>query len=781
MRTQFDQGGGSTGILTNKMAIARQFGVKQSEVIYFSAGVDLYGYKVIYDKTTQRAYSLPANITAGTTAVSLSVAAVLVHSKGSVDLGALAVTREEFVTLPGSFSSGSTINVKNERLEYQGGLYRWDGSLPKVVASGSTPESAGGIGSGKWNGVSDAALRKELASPGGAGIVKTTDGRTVEERLSAIPNEVDSAGTAASLINHHNNDADAHPQLTAFITAEADRAETAANAAAITANVFESTTAGIAGTTSGQYFSVVSATDINYLDLYKNNSGTAVYQKSYPSTVLVNQLQQSSNKLTGGSGFAMDGSDGKSTIEVATGETKALVIGAATDEMLTVDSVDKAIRIPSSVLKSARVTKDIFVGESASDDIENTEDLVYARKAKVIGDALSSLTFDTVNGELVSTFRIIDNSQNPGISFSSEIPSIITGIPAGYEEANRKFQGIPTITRSGSRYWTAWWADKNSTGENHGNFFVIGYSDDNCKTVTQSHILTYPANNNHKLLDPMLWTNPESGEVWLFFGSMSKPEQSEDGLIGCWCTVLENPNAARGFSWSLPVKYRNIGDPRRPVRIGGKWMQCIDMYRATIQPIYPETAGCEFVEFNPLTKSTVDIGHNTPNNNGAYGGYFETEVIQRMDGSLMSTTRGASSIAGILWRSFSFDGGKTWTAQEAYSALGTVASSRTWLGRLPSGRLLIVYNASTNRKALTIKLSEDDGETWPYSVVLEGADSPQTMSYPIVAFDGDDIYTIYDYGRDVANEIRVTSVKESEVITGTAVPDINIISSAHVG
>lgn len=168
MRTQFDQGGGSTGILTNKMAIARQFGVKQSEVIYFSAGVDLYGYKVIYDKTTQRAYSLPSDITAGTTAVSLSVAAVLVHSKGSVDLGALAVTRGEFVTVPGSFALGATINVKNERLEYQGGLYRWDGVFPKVVIAGSTPASSGGVGVGAWLSVGDAVLRGQISDPDGA-------------------------------------------------------------------------------------------------------------------------------------------------------------------------------------------------------------------------------------------------------------------------------------------------------------------------------------------------------------------------------------------------------------------------------------------------------------------------------------------------------------------------------------------------------------------------------------------------------------------------------------
>ncbi|EBO1428361.1 hypothetical protein D5Q97_24160, partial [Salmonella enterica subsp. enterica serovar Meleagridis] len=127
MNEMFSQGGkGSTGILTNKQAVARHFGVKQSEVIYFSVGVDLGGYKVIYDKEMQRAYSLPAGIAAGTTAISLSTAAILVHSAGSVDLGALAVSRGEYVTLPGSFDSGSTINVKNELLTYTDGKYRWD-------------------------------------------------------------------------------------------------------------------------------------------------------------------------------------------------------------------------------------------------------------------------------------------------------------------------------------------------------------------------------------------------------------------------------------------------------------------------------------------------------------------------------------------------------------------------------------------------------------------------------------------------------------------------------
>lgn len=154
MKDMFAQGGsGSAGIKTNKQAIARKYGVKQSEVVYFSVGAVLSGYKVIYDKETQRAYSLPIGIPAGTTAISLSTSAVLVHSGGSVDLGALAVSREEYVTLPGSFTTGVIVNTKNDVVPFTDGLYRWAGNLPKNVPSNSSPETSGGISNTAWVGV----------------------------------------------------------------------------------------------------------------------------------------------------------------------------------------------------------------------------------------------------------------------------------------------------------------------------------------------------------------------------------------------------------------------------------------------------------------------------------------------------------------------------------------------------------------------------------------------------------------------------------------------------
>ena len=173
MNEMFSQGGkGSTGILTNKQAVARHFGVKQSEVVYFSVGVDLGGYKVIYDKETQRAYSLPAGIASGTTAVSLSTAAVLVHSAGSVDLGELAVNREEYVTLPGSFDTGATLIAKNELLIHTTGKYRWDGEFPKIVPAGFNP-----VGAANWKPITGVSYKLNFPAEVAGAVYRTEHGK----------------------------------------------------------------------------------------------------------------------------------------------------------------------------------------------------------------------------------------------------------------------------------------------------------------------------------------------------------------------------------------------------------------------------------------------------------------------------------------------------------------------------------------------------------------------------------------------------------------------------
>lgn len=74
-----------------------------------------------------------------------------------------------------SFYDGFTI-AEDERQKvalFDGEWYRWDGELPKTVSAGSTPQDEGGIGSGAWLSVGDAALRSELADPDkGAAMVR---------------------------------------------------------------------------------------------------------------------------------------------------------------------------------------------------------------------------------------------------------------------------------------------------------------------------------------------------------------------------------------------------------------------------------------------------------------------------------------------------------------------------------------------------------------------------------------------------------------------------------
>ncbi|EOV9596787.1 SGNH/GDSL hydrolase family protein [Cronobacter dublinensis] len=97
-----------------------------------------------------------------------------------------------------SFETGNTLNYRNDVLLWKsnGEYYRWDGTLPKVVPAGSTPATTGGIAPGAWRSIGDATLRASLAASGGAGLVGTLAGETVQDALTRLNPGVDRALTA---------------------------------------------------------------------------------------------------------------------------------------------------------------------------------------------------------------------------------------------------------------------------------------------------------------------------------------------------------------------------------------------------------------------------------------------------------------------------------------------------------------------------------------------------------------------------------------------------------
>lgn len=104
--------------------------------------------------------------------------------EGLSKLAQEAIAGFGYITLD-SFEDGNTITLPNEvlRLEATGEYYRWDGPLPKIVPAGSTPESTGGVGKGKWLSVGDATLRSELGESTGASLIGVSAGGNLAQML----------------------------------------------------------------------------------------------------------------------------------------------------------------------------------------------------------------------------------------------------------------------------------------------------------------------------------------------------------------------------------------------------------------------------------------------------------------------------------------------------------------------------------------------------------------------------------------------------------------------
>lgn len=149
----------------------------------------------------------------------------------------------------------------------------------------------------------------------------------------------------------------------------------------------------------------------------------------------------------------------------------------------------------------------------------------------------------------------------------------------------------------------------------------------------------------------------------------------------------------------------------------------------------------------------------------------EPMIVERRDGSLWMLIRTGYGIA----ESVSADGGRTWSPF-ARSPIPH-ASSRFYLGRLASGRLLLVkhgrMNKAAGREDLTAFLSDDDGQSWPHSLMLKAG----ACSYPDVDQDAAGrIHAVYDHGRRGAGaRILHSMLREDDILAGRVVsPDCRL-------
>lgn len=218
------------------------------------------------------------------------------------------------------------------------------------------------------------------------------------------------------------------------------------------------------------------------------------------------------------------------------------------------------------------------------------------------------------------------------------------------------------------------------------------------------------------------WQDP-SGRLWLFyvirFGETWSTSRiaakvsddrgrswSDSSLLSLeegWM-VRGKPIVLRSGRWLLPV-YREVGGGRERVE--------------------PETASF-FLIRDPGAAGWKPSGRiRSPNGN------LQPSPVELSPGHLLAFCRRGGGYGpgerGFIVAAESHDGGTTWS--EGRDTDLPNPNSAVELIRLRSGRLLLVYNPSMNRRTpLTAALSEDGGQTWPWRANLAEGDG--SFAYP---------------------------------------------------
>ncbi len=139
--------------------------------------------------------------------------------------------------------------------------------------------------------------------------------------------------------------------------------------------------------------------------------------------------------------------------------------------------------------------------------------------------------------------------------------------------------------------------------------------------------------------------------------------------------------------------------------------------------------GTEYLDGKSYFWWSGDEGHTWSMSEAVPGpATMQPALIQRSDGSLLAILRPAGDIPA-LFKSTSTDNGRTWAPAEQmefpcpHSALDAV--------RLSDGRIVLAWNNDPAlRNPLTLAISEDEGETWPYIRNIASGDGQ--FHYPAI-------------------------------------------------
>ncbi len=362
--------------------------------------------------------------------------------------------------------------------------------------------------------------------------------------------------------------------------------------------------------------------------------------------------------------------------------------------------------------------------------------------------------------------------------YASKVPCDILYRPEDprFAESIRLFQGVPTIAVTrGGRIYLGWYAG-GSTEPHIDNYNLLIYSDDGGKTWSRP-LIVIPSDRERMIhaYEIQLWVDP-AGRLRLYWVQndaepgenaspewrLRHPEVVVDGVLfndfrhSMWEIVCEDPDAAD------PVFSR----PR-----------CLDIGILRCKPLVLSDGRWLFFNYDQLHDSygysiSADGGQTHIHGYGARvadTNFDEAMAYQKQNGEIRMLAR---SVLGELAESSSSDGCRTWSPARLSGI--PAADSRFFAARTPSGRIMLIRNASPKgRRDMTVSLSEDDGATWRWSRVI---DSRENISYPDADFWGGRVFMTYDRERVGAREILFASFTEEDIMDPAAAIEPSVVS-----
>jgi len=338
-----------------------------------------------------------------------------------------------------------------------------------------------------------------------------------------------------------------------------------------------------------------------------------------------------------------------------------------------------------------------------------------------------------------------------------------------YHACHRVWQGIPGIARTkGGRTFLCFYS--GDVKETYGNFAVLLKSD--TESDFGEPIAAVEKAGKFRCFDPVLWIDPLE-RLWFIWNVMPGEE--------VYASICEDPDAEE-LQWSAEFYIgRGIMMNKPTVLSTGEWLFPIALWRF---PVFEHIRKCTLTQ----TDVSGSYVYKTSDNGKTFVelGYAEVPnrtcdehmVVELNNGVLMMLVRTNYGIGA----SYSYDRGKNWSHGEPSELKGP--GSRFFISRLRSGRLLFIsHHNFTGRNNLTAFLSEDDGKTFPYSLLLDGRNQ---VSYPDAVERGGNLYIVYDRERGCfkdsleeayasAREVLTAKITEEDILNGSINPETSYL------